>query len=127
MYDAEFVFTATENGMTFEQVAGPAWIPGAYAEQIGIDGDQCYGEDVVPNLPGVKVVSFVPSTSQASIAGEYRGTSLSFSDGGFMCWWVGKSEYDIIEVSDNILRVRIAQDGTFAWYHIFTSTRPEQK
>ena len=32
---------------------------------------------------------------------------MNFSDQGFMCWWVGTSEYDIIEVTENILKVRI--------------------
>jgi len=43
-----------------------------------------------------------------------------------MCWWVGTSEYDIIEVTDNILKVRIKEDETQAWYQIFTSVKPEE-
>lgn len=127
MYDAEFVFTKTDNGLTFEQTAGLAWIPGTYAGDIGVEGDQCYGEDVATPLYGVKNVSFIPSSSKASIDGEYRGTTMNFSDGGFMCWWVGVSEYDIIEVTENILTVRIREDETQAWYHTFSSTKPEQK
>lgn len=128
MYDAEFVFTKTDNGgLTFEQTTGPAFIPGTYAGKIGVEGDVCHGDDVATNLYGVKNVSFSPSTSKASIDGNYRGTTMSFSDGGFMCWWVGSSEYDIIEVTDNILRVRIKEDDTYSWYHIFTSTKPTQE
>ena len=127
MYDAEFVFTKTDNGLTFEQTTGPAFIPGTYASKIGVEGDVCHGEDVVPSLYGVKTVTFLPSSSRASVDGGYRGTSMSFSDEGFMCWWVGASEYDIIEVTDNLLRVRIKEDATQAWYHIFTNVKPEQK
>ena len=133
MYDAEFVFTKTTNGLTFEQIAGPAFVPGYYANEIGIEGDVCHGDDVVPNLVGVKTVSFSASTSKASIDGAYRGTSMDFSDQGFMCWWVGTSEYDIIEVTENILKVRIKQDVpagaevAAAWYHTFTNVKPEQK
>jgi len=127
MYDAEFVFTQTDNGLTFEQIAGPAWIPGTYAGKIGVEGDLCYGPDVATPLYGIKNVSFAVSTSRAAIDGGYRGTSMSFSDGGFMCWWVGASEYDIIEVSETILKVRIKEDDTYAWYHIFTNVKPEQK
>lgn len=126
MYDAEFIFTKTANGMTFEQISGPAFVPGAYAGIIGVEGDVCHGEDVAPNLYGVKNVSFSPSSSQASIDGGYRGTTMTFSDGGFMCWFVGTSEYDIIEVSDKTLSVRIKQDDTNTWYHIFTSEKPVQ-
>ncbi len=127
MYSAEFVFTKTgDNGLTFEQLEGPAFIPATYADIIGVAGDLCYGEEVAPNLYGVKTVTFSPSSSMAALEGGYRGTTMSFSDGGFMCWWVGTSEYDIIEVSDNILKVRIKQNETYAWYHIFTSVKPIQ-
>jgi len=125
MYSAEFVFTKTDNGVTFEQVTGPAFIPGTYAGKIGVEGDVCHGEDVATTLYGVKNVSFSPSSSKASIDGEYRGTTMSFSDGGFMCWWVGASEYDIIEITENLLRVRIKEDNTYAWYHTFTTEKPE--
>ncbi len=125
MYDAQFVFTKTDNGMTYEQISGPAFIPGTYAGKIGVEGDVCHGEDVATNLYGVKNVSFAPSSSLAAEVGGYHGTAMTFSGGGFMCWWVGASEYDIIEVTDNILRVRIKEDETYAWYHTFTSVQPE--
>ncbi|MCT4603629.1 MAG: family 16 glycosylhydrolase [Marinifilum sp.] len=124
MYDAEFVFTMTENGVTFEQTAGSAFIPGTYADKIGVEGDVCHGEDVVPDLYGVKNVSFAPANSIATVDGKYRGTSFSFTDGGFMCWYVGKSTYEIIKISDNVLEVRVEEDGTYAWYHKFTSEKP---
>jgi hypothetical protein len=127
MYDAEFVFTKTaDGGMTFEQTTGPAFIPGTYAGKIGVAPDQCFGEDVVPTLYGVKNVSFSPASSIATVDGGYRGTSMSFSDGGAMCWYVGVSTYEIIEVTENILRVRIEEDATFAWYHTFTTEKPVQ-
>jgi beta-glucanase (GH16 family) len=124
MYDAEFVFTQTNDGVTFEQTAGVAFIPGTYAGKIGVEGDVCHGEDVVPDIYGVKNVSFAPANSIATIDGGYRGTSFTISDNGFMCWWVGTSTYEIIQVTDNILKVRVEEDGTFAWYHTFTSEKP---
>ncbi|MBE0637449.1 MAG: PKD domain-containing protein [Bacteroidales bacterium] len=125
MYDAEFVFTKTATGMTFEQTIGPAFIPGTYAGKIGVEGDVCHDETVAYPLYGVKNISLSPSSSNASVVGQYRGTTMTFSNEGFMCWWVGASEYDIIEVTDNILRVRIKEDDTYAWYHTFTSVKPE--
>ena len=124
MYGAEFVFTKTSEGMTFEQTAGVAFIPGTYAGKIGVGPDACYGEDIVPSIYGVKNVSFSPSSSIATEAGGYRGTTMSFSDGGFMCWYVGTSTYEIIQVTNNLLKVRVEEDGTFAWYHTFTSVKP---
>ncbi len=126
MYDAEFVFTKVDNDLTFEQISGSAFVPGPYAETIGIEGDQCYGEDIIPELYGIKNVSLYPSTSNASIEGEYRGTAMLFSDNGAMCWWVGNSEYDIIEITENTLKLRIAQDDNYAWYHTFVSEKPIQ-
>ncbi len=126
MYDAEFVFTKTGDGLTFEQTAGSAFIPGTYAGKIGVEGDVCHGEDVVPSIYGVKNVSFSPSASIATVDGGYRGTTMSFSDGGFMCWYVGTSEYEIIQVTDNLLKVRVAEDNTYAWYHTFTTVKPVQ-
>lgn len=126
MYDAELVFTKTDGGLTFEQTVGSAYIPGTYADKIGVDGDACYGEDIVPSLKGVKNVSFTPSSSIATVDGGYRGTSLNFSDGGFMCWYVGVSTFEIIQITDNVLRVRVEEDGTNAWYCNFTTVKPEQ-
>ena len=132
MYDNEFVFTRTANGITFEQTVGPAFVPGAYSGDIGVAGDQCHDETVATSMFGIKQVSFGPSTSKAAIDGSYnnelyRGTTFDISDGGFMGWFVGASTYDIIAISDDELIVRIIQAGDgFAWYHRFTSTKPSQ-
>ena len=123
MYDAEFVFTKTDNGMTFEQTVGPIFVPGTYAGNLGVASDQCYGIEVM-DYRGVKNVSLSPSASIATIDGGYRGTTMTFSDNGFMCWYVGANEYEIIEVSENLLKVRVEESETFAWYHTFTTERP---
>lgn len=130
MYDNEFVFTRTAAGITFEQTVGPAFIPGAYADVIGVAGDKCHDETVATTMFGVKNVSFFSSSSKAAIEGSYdekpyRKTSFEISDGGFMGWYVGASTYDIISVTNDELIVRIIQAGDgFAWYHKFTSTKP---
>ncbi|WGH76045.1 family 16 glycosylhydrolase [Tenacibaculum tangerinum] len=130
MYDNEFVFTRTEDGITFEQTQGPAFIPGTYAGVLGVAGDQCHDESVATTMFGVKDVSFGPSTSKAATEGSYndnpyRGTSFEISDGGFMGWYVGTSKYDIISVTNDELIVRIIEKGGgFAWYHKFTSSKP---
>lgn len=135
MYDDEFVFTKTADGMTFEQTSGPAFIPGTYASVLGVAGDTCHGVDVATTMYGVKNVSLFPSSSKAALEGTgtyygvptYRGTSFEISDGGFMGWYVGASSYDIISVSADKLIVRIVQAGNgFAWYQILTSTKPVQ-
>ncbi|WP_439131307.1 glycoside hydrolase family 16 protein [Polaribacter sp.] len=135
MYDNEFVFTRTANGLTFEQTVGPAFVPGTYAGYLGVGGDQCHDESVATNMFGVKNVSLSPSVSKAATEGSYnnepyRGTSFTISEGGFMGWFVGASTYDIISISNTELIVRIIEDTASgsgaAWYHKFTSTKPTQ-
>jgi len=138
MYDNEFVFTRTANGLTFEQTVGPAFVPATYGGVLGVDGDQCYDETLATSMFGVKAVSFGPSTSKAALEGTYgedtkgqprpyRGTAFEISDDGFMGWLVGASKYDIIKLTKDELIVRIIQAGDgFAWYHKFTSTKPIQ-
>ena len=133
MYSGEFVFTRTDNGLTFEQTVGPAFVPGTYADAIGVAGDVCHDETVATTMFGIKNVSFLPSTSKAALEGSYndepyRGTSFEISDGGFMGWYVGASTYDIISVTEDMLQVRIIQAGNgFAWYQIFTSSKPSEE
>jgi len=132
MYDNEFVFSRTTSGLTFEQTVGPAFVPGTYSDVLGVSGDQCHDETVATSMFGLKTVSFGPSTSKAALEGSYdnepyRGTTFEISDGGFMGWLVGSGTYDIISISNDELIVRVIQAGNgFAWYHKFTSTKPEQ-
>ena len=129
MYDAELVFTqGTDGSLTYQQTVGEAYIPGTYAGNLGVAGDICHGADVVPSLIGVKQVSLSPSNSIAT-AGEnpvYRGTTLNFSDGGFMCWYVNSSVFEIIEITESTLKVRVEESDEFAWYCYFQTEKPIQ-
>lgn len=124
LYDCEFVFSIDDGKMTFEQLnpTGEAFIQGLYAGELGLGEEGSYPFDIA----GVKNVSFSPSSSIATIPGAYRGTTMNFSDGGFMGFYAGSSEYEIIEVTNNILKVRMVQANNplFAWYHTFTNVKP---
>jgi len=126
LYDCEFVFSIESGKLTFEQLnpTGEAFIQGLYAAELGLGAEGSYPFDIA----GVKNVSFSPAASLATIDGGYRGTSMTFSNGGFMGFYAGSSEYEIIEVTDNILKVRMVQTNNplFAWYHIFTNVKPQQ-
>jgi len=128
MYDSEFVFTQSADGaLTFEQM-GLAYVPGTYAGNLGVDGDTCHGADVVPSLIGIKNVALIPSTSTATedaVDPEYRGTTISFSDGGFMGYYVGASTIEIIEITNSTLYVRLTEPG-FAWYARYQTEKPVQ-
>ena len=127
MYDCELVFKMDGDHVTFEQLnpTGEAFIQGIYSEALGLGSEGSYPFDI----DGVKNVTFSPSESIATIDGDYRGTTMTYSDGGFMGFYAGSSEYEIIEVSESLLRVRMVQanEPLFAWYHIFTNVKPEQK
>lgn len=127
LYLCEFVFRMDGSNMTFEQLnpSGEAFIQGIYSEELGLGEEGSYPWDI----DGVKNAFFSPSSSIATIDGGYRGTTMNFSDGGFMGFYAGTSEYEIIEVTDNILKVRMVQanNNEFAWYHTFTNVKPEQK
>jgi len=127
MYDAEFVFTQSADGkVTFEQLTDIAYTPDDFAASIGVAANTCHGTDVAPSLEGVKNVSFAPSNSNATIDGDYRGTTINFSDGGFMCWYVGLSSIEIIEITDSTLFVRMldASNPALAWYCKYQTEKP---
>lgn len=127
MYDAEFVFTQSPTGeVTFEQLTDIAYTPGDFAASIGVDGDSCHGVNVAPSLDGIKNVSFSPANSNATVDGEYRGTTINFSDGGFMSWYVGISSIEIIEITDNTMFVRMldASNSGLAWYCKYQTDNP---
>ncbi|MGC9342030.1 MAG: PKD domain-containing protein [Bacteroidales bacterium] len=125
LYLCEFVFTNVNGDLTFEHInpSGEAFIQGLYAEALGLGIEGSYPFE----FGGVKNVSFSPSASIATEDGNYRGTTMNISDDGFMGFYAGSSEYEIIEVTENLLRVRVVQanEPTFAWYHIFTPVKPE--
>jgi len=127
LYDCDLVFSVVNGDMKFEQLnpTGEAFIQGLYAAELGLGEEGSYPFDI----EGVKSATFAPSASIATIPGEYRGTTINFSDGGFMGFYAGSSKYEIIEVTENILRVRMIQANNtdFAWYHTFVSVKPIQK
>lgn len=127
LYLCELVFSIESGSLTFEQLnpSGEAFIQGIYAAELGLGDEGSHPFDIA----GVKNAFFSPSNSIATVDGAYRGTTIGFSDGGFMGFYAGTSEYEIIEVTENILKVRMVQanEPTFAWYHIFTTVKPEQK
>lgn len=128
LYECKFVFTLQNDGsMTFEHInpTGMAFIQGIYAQELGLGDEGSYPFE----FGGVKNVTLSPSNSLATEDGGYWGTTMTYSDGGFMGFYAGSSEYEIIEVTENILTVRMVQANNpiFAWYHTFTNVKPEQK
>ncbi len=86
--------------------------------------DQCLAYDT----SGTKTVTLGPSESLVP-EGKKRGTSLSFTDGGFMGYYIGTSDYDIISINDTEMTVRAVMGGNpaLAWYHTFTTKTIEEQ
>ncbi|MBP4137714.1 family 16 glycosylhydrolase [Flavobacterium geliluteum] len=84
------------------------------------------------NTGGLKTVSLSPSESvvmaNPNSATQTRGTTMNFSDGGFMGYYIGQSSYEILSITANRMVVRAVMGGNpaLAWYHIFTTTKPTQ-
>lgn len=114
-------YALDNQGQTFFN-AGHAGVAGG----SGSNGDACFAFDTT----GLKSVSLSPSESFVSLnpdsATQTRGTMMSFSNGGFMGYYVGATSYEILSITDNRMVVRCidANNSFLAWYHTFTSTAP---
>ena len=109
-------FGQTYFNVAFEGVAGG-----------GAGFDFCYDFDVQDDP---QLVTLSPSESNVvlnDVPGQTRGTVLNFTDGGFMSYYIGTSEYEILSLTENRLVVRSipGNDANLAWYHIFSATKPE--
>ena len=88
--------------------------------------DECLPYDTA----GIKNVSLSPSTSfitqNPNAASQTTGTMMNFSDGGFLAYYVGVTEYEILSITENRMVVRCLQgnDPGLAWYQIFTTSPP---
>ncbi len=129
MYDAEMVFTQDADGnLTYQQTVGSAYLPGSQAGVLGVDGDTCYGSDLVPSLGVESTVSLIPSSTIATNDGvepTYLGTTIQFTNDAFMSWFVDNSNLEIITITDTTLNVRI-EDGENAWYCKFQTSNPNE-
>ncbi len=88
--------------------------------------DYCY-DYAVRDEP--QLVALSPSESVVAandVPGQTRGTVLNFTDGGFMSYYVGATQYEILSLTENRMVVRTIQgdNAALAWYHIFTTTKP---
>lgn len=87
--------------------------------------DQCLAYDT----SALKTVSLGPSNSVVP-TGKTRGTSMTFTDNGFMGYYVGATTYEILKITETEMQVRtvMGNNPALAWYHTFTTkTIEEQK
>jgi len=130
IYDAEMKFSLVDGQLKFEQDNhGHTFFNTAFEGVVGGSAgtDTCYDFDT----SGQKNVLLGPSNSfvvQNGIAGQTRGTEMTFSDGGFMGYYIGQNKYEILSITENRMVVRAVMGGndSLAWYHIFSTSPPVQ-
>ncbi|MCG9791018.1 family 16 glycosylhydrolase [Flavobacterium algicola] len=129
-----------ENVLTFSEVngllkfnldnGGSTFFNASYASVAGgtSSDDACLTYAVT----GTKAVSLSPSesfvTKNPNAATQTRGTLMTFSDGGFMGYYIGQSTYEILSLTENrmVVRAVMGNDSGIVWYHTFTTTKPSQ-
>jgi beta-glucanase (GH16 family) len=131
-YDGEYTFALVNGKIEFKQDnKGNTFFQNAYKS---VGGGTNGGDDqCLPfNTAGTKIVSLAPSTSVVSknpnVASKVTGTVMNFSDGGFMGYYAGATQYEILSITDNRMTVRFVQanNAELAWYQTFTTTKPSQ-
>ncbi len=110
-------YTLNNQGHTFFNAAFESVVNGTAGS------DNCYDYDT----SGVKTVQLAPSNSVVDPS-RTTGVQMTFSDNGFMGYYIGQSTYEILSLTDNRMVVRAVMGGNpaLAWYHIFTTQNPTQ-
>jgi hypothetical protein len=130
LYDNELTFTM-DNGIikyTLDN-GGQTFFNASFLSAGGGAGseDACLAFDT----SGEKTVLLGPSESVVvdnGIPTQTTGTQMTFSDGGFMGYYIGTSTYEILSITANRMVVRAEMGGNpaLAWYHIFSTSPPVQ-
>ena len=132
LYESTFKFSKDGDQLKFEQSNnGHTFFNTAFESVVGGSAgtDNCYDY----NTSGIKTVSLSPSNSVVaqnpnSIPTQTRGTLMTFSDGGFMGYYIGQSTYEILSITNTRMVVRAVMGGNpaLAWYHTFSTSPPVQ-
>jgi len=126
-YEEKLVFTLDGDAIRYNlNTNGSVFFNAAYNSVGGSSApdDQCLPYDT----SATKTVNLGPSTSGLPVD-KTTGTTMSFTDGGFMGYYVGATSYEILKITDTELHVRtiMGNDPTLAWYHIFTTKTIEEQ
>ncbi|NBL64101.1 family 16 glycosylhydrolase [Flavobacterium sp. NST-5] len=130
LYENELTFTLNNDMISYQlNNGGRTFVNAAYLGDFGTSGgsDLCMTYD----SSGIKNVSLEPADSfvvQNNVPNQTTGTQMTFSDNGFMGYYIGQSTYEILSITENrmVVRAVMGNNPSLAWYHIFVSTRPVQ-
>ena len=132
LYEAELTFSQDSDGGLFYQMSAPGdavYFNTALESVAGgsAGSDNCYEY----STPGVKPIILVPVSGNVPLdKGRYNenglATQINITDEGFMAYYIGSSQYEILEISETRLHVRsyMPVDPILAWYLIFTTDKP---
>ena len=123
------VITFAENGenITYElNNNGSTFFNVDYASQFGGSAgqDECLSLDT----SGEKSVTLAPAESGIP-ADLTTGTEIQIGGGGFMSYYIGASNYEVLEITENTMYVRavMGNNPALAWYLRFTTTPYDQQ
>jgi beta-glucanase (GH16 family) len=93
---------------------------------VGVAGGSQTEDTCLPyDVSAQRSVLLEPANSV--VAEQYStGTQMTFSNNGFMGYYIGQSTYEILELTENRMVVRAVMGGNpaLAWYQIFTTQDP---
>lgn len=131
LYNNVLTFSLDGDVLKFElDNGGSTFFNASFASVAG--GTSTSDDCLAYNSAGKKIVSLSPSESfvmaNPNHATQTRGTAMTFSDNGFMGYYIGQNTYEILSITANRMVVRAVMGGTpgLAWYHIFTTVKPVQ-
>jgi len=129
LYDNELIFSLDGDLIKYQlNNGGKTFFNNAFTAQFGGSGpdDLCLNY----NSSAIKTVTLSPSESVLVTTNptETTETAMTFSDGGFMGYYINQSTYEILSITENRMVVRAVMGGNpaLAWYHTFTTTKPVQ-
>lgn len=126
LYDNELTFTKDGDVIKYKlNNFGKTFFNASYTSVGGqpSSSDLCLNYDTGAE----KIVSLAPSSSL--VAPEFKtGTEMSFTDNGFMGYYINAAKYDILSIDANkmVIRAVPGNDPGLAWYFIFSSQPPVQ-
>jgi beta-glucanase (GH16 family) len=129
-YDGDYTFALVNGKIEYKQDnKGNTFFQNSYKS---VAGGTNGGDDacLAYSTAGTKIVALSPSTSFVSknpdAKKETTGTVMNFSDGGFMGYYAGATQYEILSITENRMMVRFVQanNASLAWYQIFTTSPP---
>lgn len=120
LYEDDLTFTLTDNGNVLYLLDNKGSTYFHVDELEGATGIPSSGSDECADYtaPGESVVLFAEAGSGVSPS---TNILMQIGGSGYMSYYVNSSEYEIMSISEDELRVRTIQNGALAWYHIFTS------